>query len=50
LKTRRFARALHATFEIDGRSPPSNYQAVPEVIGYVMNCAGPGCGRTKSPD
>jgi flagellar biosynthesis protein FlhB len=30
------ARALHATVEIDQEIPPEHYQAVAEVIGYVM--------------
>jgi flagellar biosynthesis protein FlhB len=30
------ARALHATIEIDEEVPPEHYQAVAEVIGYVM--------------
>jgi flagellar biosynthetic protein FlhB len=30
------ARALHATVEIDGEIPAEHYQAVAEVIGYVM--------------
>src|ERR1700752_278233 len=30
------ARALHATVEIDQEIAPENYQAVAEVIGYVM--------------
>jgi flagellar biosynthetic protein FlhB len=30
------ARALHATVEIDEEVPPEHYQAVAEVIGYVM--------------
>lgn len=30
------ARALHATVEIDRAIPPERYQAVAEVIGYVM--------------
>ncbi|MDR3466755.1 MAG: flagellar biosynthesis protein FlhB [Xanthobacteraceae bacterium] len=30
------ARALHATVEIDGEIPVEHYQAVAEVIGYVM--------------
>lgn len=30
------ARALHATVEIDEEIPPEHYQAVAEVIGYVM--------------
>jgi flagellar biosynthetic protein FlhB len=30
------ARALHATVEIDQEVPPEHYQAVAEVIGYVM--------------
>jgi flagellar biosynthesis protein FlhB len=30
------ARALHATVEIDEEVPPEHYQAVAEVIGYVL--------------
>ena len=30
------ARALHATVEIDEEIPPEHYQAVAEIIGYVM--------------
>jgi flagellar biosynthetic protein FlhB len=30
------ARALHATVEIDQEITPEHYQAVAEVIGYVM--------------
>jgi flagellar biosynthetic protein FlhB len=30
------ARALHATVEIDSEVPAEHYQAVAEVIGYVM--------------
>jgi flagellar biosynthetic protein FlhB len=30
------ARALHGTIEIDQEVPPEHYQAVAEVIGYVM--------------
>jgi len=30
------ARALHATVEIDQEIPAEHYQAVAEVIGYVM--------------
>ena len=30
------ARALHATVEIDREVPAEHYQAVAEVIGYVM--------------
>ncbi len=30
------ARALHATVDIDQEVPPEHYQAVAEVIGYVM--------------
>jgi flagellar biosynthetic protein FlhB len=30
------ARALHATIEIDEEVPPEHYQAVAEVIGFVM--------------
>jgi flagellar biosynthetic protein FlhB len=30
------ARALHATVEIDQEIAPEHYQAVAEVIGYVM--------------
>jgi flagellar biosynthetic protein FlhB len=34
------ARALHATVEIDEEVPPEHYQAVAEVIGYVMRLRG----------
>jgi flagellar biosynthetic protein FlhB len=30
------ARALHATVDIDQEIPPEHYQAVAEIIGYVM--------------
>jgi flagellar biosynthetic protein FlhB len=30
------ARALHATVDLDQEIPPEHYQAVAEVIGYVM--------------
>ncbi len=30
------ARALHGTVEIDQEIPPEHYQAVAEIIGYVM--------------
>jgi flagellar biosynthetic protein FlhB len=30
------ARAVHATVEIDEEVPPEHYQAVAEVIGYVL--------------
>jgi flagellar biosynthetic protein FlhB len=30
------ARALHATVDVDEEVPPEHYQAVAEVIGYVM--------------
>jgi flagellar biosynthesis protein FlhB len=30
------ARALHATVEVDQEIPPEHYQAVAEVVGYVM--------------
>ncbi|WP_204283137.1 EscU/YscU/HrcU family type III secretion system export apparatus switch protein, partial [Klebsiella pneumoniae] len=30
------ARALHATVKIDDEIPVEHYQAVAEVIGYVM--------------
>jgi flagellar biosynthetic protein FlhB len=30
------ARALHGAVEIDQEIPPEHYQAVAEVIGYVM--------------
>lgn len=43
------ARALHATVEIDGEIPVEHYQAVAEVIGYVMRLkrglSGAGAGR-----
>ena len=34
------ARALHGTVEIDREIPPEHYQAVAEVIGYVMRLNG----------
>ena len=44
------ARALHGTVDIDQEIPPEHYQAVAEVIGYVMrlNRAVAG-GRGRSP-
>jgi flagellar biosynthetic protein FlhB len=30
------ARALHAAVEVEDEIPPEHYQAVAEVIGYVM--------------
>jgi flagellar biosynthetic protein FlhB len=30
------ARALHGTVELDHEIPPEHYQAVAEIIGYVM--------------
>jgi len=30
------ARALHAAVDVDDEIPPGHYQAVAEVIGYVM--------------
>jgi flagellar biosynthesis protein FlhB len=41
------ARALHATVDIDQEIPPEHYQAVAEIIGYVMrlNRAARGGGR-----
>jgi len=40
------ARALHATVEIDQEIPPEHYQAVAEVIGYVMRLnRAVACGR-----
>ncbi len=30
------ARALHATVDVDQEIPPEHYQAVAEIIGYVM--------------
>jgi flagellar biosynthetic protein FlhB len=30
------ARALHGTVEVDQEIPPEHYQAVAEIIGYVM--------------
>lgn len=40
------ARALHATVEIDSEIPVDHYQAVAEVIGYVMRLKrGFGAGR-----
>jgi flagellar biosynthetic protein FlhB len=34
------ARALHATVDLDGEVPPEHYQAVAQVIGYVMRLKG----------
>ncbi len=39
------ARALHATVDLDGEVPPEHYQAVAQVIGYVMRLKGQG-GQT----
>jgi flagellar biosynthetic protein FlhB len=35
------ARALHGTVEIDEEVPPEHYQAVAEIIGYVMRLKRP---------
>ncbi|MGH6768426.1 MAG: EscU/YscU/HrcU family type III secretion system export apparatus switch protein, partial [Xanthobacteraceae bacterium] len=40
------ARALHGTVEIDQEVPPEHYQAVAEVIGYVMRLNRAVTGRT----
>jgi flagellar biosynthetic protein FlhB len=40
------ARALHATVEIDQEVPPEHYQAVAEVIGYVMRLNRSAAGRS----
>jgi flagellar biosynthetic protein FlhB len=34
------ARALHASVDLDGEVPPEHYQAVAQVIGYVMRLKG----------
>jgi len=34
------ARALYATVELDNEIPPEHYQAVAEIIGYVMRLKG----------
>ena len=36
------ARALYATVEIDQEIPPEHYQAVAQVIGYIMRVKGQG--------
>lgn len=36
------ARALHATVDLDAEVPPEHYQAVAQVIGYVMRLKGQG--------
>jgi flagellar biosynthetic protein FlhB len=36
------ARALYASVEIDQEIPPEHYQAVAQVIGYVMRVKGQG--------
>ncbi len=36
------ARALHATVDLDAEVPPEHYQAVAQVIGYVMRLKGHG--------
>src|SRR5260370_42222376 len=40
------ARALHATVEIDDEIPVEHYQAVAEIIGYVMG-PNPGLSRRR---
>jgi flagellar biosynthesis protein FlhB len=40
------ARALHGTVEIDQEIPPEHYQAVAEVIGYVMRLNRAVAGRS----
>ena len=40
------ARALHGTVEIDQEVPPEHYQAVAEVIGYVMRLNRAVAGRS----
>jgi flagellar biosynthesis protein FlhB len=39
------ARALHGTVEIDQEIPPEHYQAVAEIIGYVMRLNRAAAGR-----
>jgi flagellar biosynthetic protein FlhB len=39
------ARALHGTVEIDQEIPPEHYQAVAEIIGYVMRLNSSLAGR-----
>ena len=34
------ARALHGAVEIDDEIPPEHYQAVAQIIGYVMRKRG----------
>ena len=34
------ARALHAAVDLDAEVPPEHYQAVAQVIGYVMRLKG----------
>jgi flagellar biosynthesis protein FlhB len=42
------ARALHAQCEIGAMIPPAHYQAVAEIVGYVLRLAGSG-GRPEAP-
>jgi flagellar biosynthetic protein FlhB len=42
------ARALHGTVEIDQEIPPEHYQAVAEIIGYVMRLNRSLAGRRAS--
>jgi flagellar biosynthetic protein FlhB len=39
------ARALHATVEIDQEIPVEHYQAVAQIIGYVMGLKRAPAGR-----
>src|SRR5262245_41613190 len=41
------ARALHATVDVDQEIPPEHYQAVAEVIGYVMRLNRAVAGRRQ---
>lgn len=41
------ARALYAAVEVDEEIPPEQYQAVAEVIGYVMRLKQSGGGRRQ---
>ncbi len=43
------ARALHAQCEIGAVIPPAHYQAVAEVVGYVLRLAGGGGARSEPP-
>ena len=42
------ARGLHATVEVDDEIPPEHYQAVAQVVSYVMRLSGRGARRPAS--